>query len=122
MECTLSLYFSETTIMIDFWGIHHDEKYWEKPNTFIPERFLDADGLLLDTHTINKLPLLTFSCGKRPCLGKFLAPDLFMLFAARIFKNFNMAFAPGEVPDMRGQFVFSLRPCEFHTIITPRTH
>lgn len=109
-----------TTIMLNFWGLHHDPKNWENPSEFRPERFLDKNGRLLDNEHLRKLPLLAFSRGKRPCLGRFLAKDFFFLFAARIFKNFSMRFPIGEKPDMCGQFVFSVRPSEFRTIMTPR--
>ena len=107
--------------MLDLWGVHHNKTNWENPFEFKPERFLDENGLMFDNQHIRKLPLLPFSRGKRPCLGRFLAPDLFMLFTAKIFRNFSMRFPPGVTPDMRGYFVFSLRPCEFQTIMTPRT-
>lgn len=110
-----------TTIMFDIWGVHHNQKYWEDPFKFKPERFLDENGIVLDHQHIRKLPLLPFSRGKRPCLGRFIAPDLFMLFAAKTFRNFSMTFPAGVEPDMRGQFIFNLAPCEFQTIMTPRT-
>ena len=34
--------------------MHHDERYWDKPWDFIPERFLDEDGHLVTADHPNR--------------------------------------------------------------------
>lgn len=55
-----------------FWiptvGIQHDPKNYEEPEKFIPERFLDADGVV-NTKLIDSTLFLSFGKGPRMCLG-----------------------------------------------------
>lgn len=55
-----------TLVMITSNGLHHDERYWENPQKFDPERFTQEN--------IKKRPqfsYLPFSEGPRICIGKF---------------------------------------------------
>ena len=49
-----------TFIMSNLWHIHRDPRYWDSPDQFIPERFLDDEGRL-------RTPpyFMPFSIGKR---------------------------------------------------------
>ncbi|KAL9714733.1 hypothetical protein Ac2012v2_001392 [Leucoagaricus gongylophorus] len=50
-----------TRISIHIPGIHKNPRYWEKPDDFIPERFLG---------NYDKDALMAFSIGPRACLGR----------------------------------------------------
>ena len=68
----------DTDIIINHWALHHDPDKWTDVDTFIPERFLDADGKL-GPKPESWLP---FSAGRRVCLGESVAkPELHLLFA-----------------------------------------
>ena len=42
-------------IFVNTWHIHHSDKEWDKPMNFMPERFLDDEGKLLEaTHPNRK--------------------------------------------------------------------
>ncbi|KYQ96730.1 hypothetical protein DLAC_04027 [Tieghemostelium lacteum] len=58
------------------------EQYWNEPNRFIPERFLN------NSHSDLFMP---FSIGKRGCLGSSLAKDELFLAAANILANFKIS-------------------------------
>ena len=61
-----------------------DEKYWDKPNDFIPERFLE-NGKYLTTRPTAFIP---FSYGRRVCLGEKLAiADLFLVLVRFLQKT-----------------------------------
>ena len=78
--------FKKGTIFIgNFYSTHFDEKYWDEPQQFRPERFLSDDGKIL-TDTPNFFP---FSVGKRVCLGESLAKVELFLFFTAIVKNFQ---------------------------------
>ena len=65
-------------------NIMRDEKYWDKPNDFIPERFLE-NGKYLTTRPTAFIP---FGYGRRVCLGEKLAiADLFLVLVRFLQKT-----------------------------------
>ena len=41
-------------IWINVYNLHHDERYWDKPWDFMPERFLGEDGHLVKADHPNR--------------------------------------------------------------------
>ena len=77
-----------TEIWINIWELHHDNRFWEEPYDFRPERFLDANGQMLPVTHDNRRHLLAFGAGHRVCIGEILAlARLFFLIAttAQVF-------------------------------------
>ncbi len=70
--------------------IHRCEKYFDEPNEFKPERFIDKETGKFRT---NK-HVMTFSVGKRRCPGEQLGRAEAFLFLASLVKNFT--FHPPE--------------------------
>ncbi len=65
-----------TGVFVHQYSILNDEKYWEKPQEFIPERFLE-NGKYLNSRPSAFIP---FGLGRRVCLGEKLAlVDLFLV-------------------------------------------
>ena len=65
----------------NFLSTHMDPEFWDEPEKFKPERFLDDEGKILK-ETQNFFPL---SVGKRVCLGESLARvELFIFFTALV--------------------------------------
>jgi len=54
-------------VSISVQGIHHDEKYYENPERFEPERFSGENKV--NRHQYAYLP---FGMGPRNCIGKFM--------------------------------------------------
>ena len=54
-----------TYVMLNLWGLHHDEELWDEPFTFKPERFLDEEGKLVPADHPNRRRLLPFGAGQR---------------------------------------------------------
>ncbi|XP_013380043.1 steroid 17-alpha-hydroxylase/17,20 lyase [Lingula anatina] len=80
----------DTQIYINLWGLHHDERYWERPWTFDPSRFLDENGHVLPPDHATRKRLLTFSAGRRVCLGEALAKSRLFLFTSSLLQRFTL--------------------------------
>ena len=62
--------------------LHNDERYWEDPLTFNPERFEDP--------TITHEAYFPFAGGAHTCLGKFFASYLFKNVVYKLVDNFQI--------------------------------
>lgn len=80
-----------TEIIMNTWDLHHDEKYWDSPWEFIPDRFINSEtGQLVSAEHMDRKRLMTFGAGVRGCLGKNFALSSLFLFATNIVKNFSI--------------------------------
>ena len=84
-----------TYLIGNFMSTHLDPEFWDEPEKFKPERFLDGDGKLL-RETPNFFPL---SIGKRVCLGESLARVELFLFFTALVKHCQFLPVPGSLPD-----------------------
>lgn len=82
---------ANTTIFTNLYHVMHDPEYWQDPDTFNPDRFLDEMGQF--HHDKRVIP---FSVGRRYCLGQPLAEKEVFLFLTGIVQKFHMELAPGQ--------------------------
>ena len=74
-----------TEIMLYQSHIMHQDKHWDKPYEFIPDRFLDSDGKYVSNRFKAFIP---FGVGRRVCLGEKLAiNDLFLILVRFLQKT-----------------------------------
>ncbi|CAJ0582708.1 unnamed protein product, partial [Mesorhabditis spiculigera] len=76
------LYTRGTQVGIPIWNILRSSDVWEKPNDFIPERFLDAPT--------NPFAWLPFGAGPRSCIGMRFAQMEFKIAIARTLSVFTL--------------------------------
>ncbi|XP_050509163.1 cytochrome P450 6a2-like [Diabrotica virgifera virgifera] len=65
-------------------GLHMDSQYFDEPDKFIPERFLDGSN-------INKYVYFPFGEGQRVCLGQRFAQTQIKVGVAHLIKNFKLS-------------------------------
>ncbi|OCH90317.1 cytochrome P450 [Obba rivulosa] len=110
------------TILVNQWGILHDEQHYDNPSAFDPDRFIPQNG--------SSPPLdpreASFGYGRRVCPGRHFADDLLWLMLVNILAAFNISKyvdADGKVIEPSGTFISGLvtRPEPFMCKITPRS-
>ncbi|KAL7629562.1 hypothetical protein AAE478_001083 [Parahypoxylon ruwenzoriense] len=93
-----------TVVAVWQYAINHDPKFWTKPYTFAPERFI-GDPAFKDDKLDAMQP---FSIGPRNCIGRNLAYAEMRLILARIIYNFDMSIAEDSLDWMDKQQAYTL--------------
>lgn len=87
------LYFpAKSYLMISPYLLHRTPKYWEKPEEFIPERFLGEDQ-----PEVNHFHYIPFGQGPHICTGRRLAMFEMELILSKLTPEFRFVYA-GEMP------------------------
>ncbi|XP_042009334.1 cytochrome P450 71A8-like [Salvia splendens] len=83
-----------TIVMINAWAIGRDLVSWDKPETFMPERFLNSS---IDFKGLD-FELIPFGGGRRGCPGITLASAGMELLLADLLRKFDWKLANGVEP------------------------
>ncbi|XP_075057374.1 cytochrome P450 2K1-like [Mixophyes fleayi] len=93
-----------------------DDTYFEKPEEFYPEHFLNSQG-----HFKKNDAFIPFSMGKRSCAGENLAKmELFMFFTT-LLQNFIFKAPPGEKLDLTPEVSATNAPQPYETCAITRS-
>ncbi|XP_070570435.1 cytochrome P450 2U1-like [Ptychodera flava] len=84
-----------STVINDLWSVHMDEKFWEQPDKFDPNRMLDANN-----EVIRPVSFLPFSIGPRACLGEQLAKAELFIFFTTCCTDTSLLFRQESVPPL----------------------
>eukprot|EP00253_Pinus_taeda_P035162 PITA_35162 len=92
---------AESKILVNAWFLANNTKWWDKPEEFIPERFLGDEEKIEASG--NDFRFLPFGVGRRSC------PEIILALAlGRLVQNFELLPPPGQsrvdVTEKRGQF------------------
>ncbi|KAM6554243.1 hypothetical protein CsatB_015005 [Cannabis sativa] len=81
-------------VLFNMWAIHRDPMIWAEPDKFMPERFLENEGLG------EGFTLLPFGYGRRVCPGENLAWRMMGLTLATIIQCFEWERMSHKMVDM----------------------
>ncbi|XP_069830381.1 uncharacterized protein [Dendropsophus ebraccatus] len=104
-----------TTILPVLHSIHMDKEYFEKPNEFYPEHFMDSEGNFKKNEAF-----IPFSIGKRSCAGETLAKMEIFLFFTTLVQHFTFKAPPGAKLDLTPAFGSTNSPKPFEVCAIPR--
>ncbi|XP_042040399.1 cytochrome P450 71A6-like [Salvia splendens] len=82
---------SGTRVMINVWAISQDPSMWEKPEEFLPERFLETSIDFRGMH----FELIPFGAGRRGCPGVTFAMAVDELALAKLVHKFDFGLPNG---------------------------
>ncbi|XP_054262987.1 probable cytochrome P450 304a1 [Macrosteles quadrilineatus] len=122
-RCTQDTYFyghfipKDTMMLANIWSSNMDDKIWDKPFEFSPERHLDANGQLK-----KKDLSLPFGLGKRVCSAEtFARQNLFLLFSA-MMQHFTLLLPCDQPPPDPNLHLpgINISPPQFRVLMVPR--
>lgn len=99
-----------TAIIPFFYGVHRDEKHWDRPDEFVPKRFMKEENL-------RSKAFFPFGAGNRMCIGKYFAMMEMSIFIHRFIEKFNIS-PTGEVPTK--EVYITLRPSSVQLAVEKR--
>lgn len=93
----------DSIMLVIPWLLHRHKQYWDKPDHFIPERFMpDAP------EKINKYAYVPFSLGPRVCLGKYFGQVELVMSFATLAQRFRLTLSLGT--SVKHECRLTLRP------------
>uniref|UniRef100_A0AB38SSM9 Flavonol 6-hydroxylase n=1 Tax=Rudbeckia hirta TaxID=52299 RepID=A0AB38SSM9_RUDHI len=98
-----------STIFLNVWAIQRDPKYWEKPSEFIPERFLNNEGLEKWDYSGTNPKFFPFGSGRRRCPGIPLGEKMMMHILASLLHSFDWSLPEGEEYDLSDKFGIAMK-------------
>ena len=83
-------------VVVSPWLMHRNERYWEDPHMFDPDRFNHPEK-------ITKFTYFPFGLGQRICIGAGFAKQESTLLLASILRRYRLELEPGFVPEIKGR-------------------
>ena len=106
-----------TPLLINYYSLTRDQRYWEEPEKFNPYRFLDETGKPRNNLVDKFYP---FGIGSRRCIGEYLGRLQIFLFFTNLMHHCKFEKVPGEklslVPQPGELFI----PKDYKVIAKPR--
>ena len=92
---------AKTFAFVNIGNIHRHAEFWEKPDAFRPERFLDGQPG-------HRLAFMPFGAGPRVCPGNHLAMTEAVLLLASLARQYRLDLLPGH--RLETEITITLRP------------
>jgi cytochrome P450 len=91
----------DSDVIINAWQINHDPSFYDSPDTFNPERYMDNEygaAASLDPETYKGRRVnYTFGAGRRVCVGQRFAENTMIMTFAKLVWAFDIN-ATGDIP------------------------
>jgi len=84
---------AKSVLFLSTWQLHRHKTLWERPDAFIPERFLGAARA-----NIGRFQYLPFGVGERVCIGQRFAIQEAVILIALLVRNYRFDYASDDVP------------------------
>lgn len=81
------------TLLVMPWVVHRHEKLWDRPNDFVPARFLPPARA-----TIDRYQYLPFGIGPRVCIGQSFAMQEGVIALAELMRHLRFDFTGAHPP------------------------
>lgn len=104
----------DTSVLINLYGLHHDEKYWTNSDELKPERWLSGENKLSSFME----SFLPFGTAPRTCLGDNLSRLILFLTVANLVQRFKFEYVKGE--SEKHKLGVMRRPVSYTLKIVPR--
>ncbi|XP_075125353.1 cytochrome P450 2C5-like isoform X2 [Leptodactylus fuscus] len=104
-----------TQIIPSLTSVLRDNKYFEKPDEFYPQHFLDKDG-----NFVKNEAFIPFSAGKRSCAGENMAKMELFLFFTKLLQSFIFKAPSGAKLDLTATVGFTSSPQKHKICAIPR--
>ena len=103
-------------LLLNVYGMHHNQTYWEAPDEFKPDRFNDDN--IKNQHPFSYLP---FGIGPRLCIGQPLAMTLMQIAVCRLISCFDCNAADNFEITMEPHITLRPKPA-IYVQLTPIAH
>lgn len=119
-DTSLNGYFipKDTCVFINQYQVNHDPELWKEPSSFMPDRFLSADGTELNKLEGEKV--MIFGMGKRRCIGELIGRAEVFLFLAILVQRLHFHKMPGQELDMTPEYGLTMKHKRFQLCAAAR--
>ncbi len=110
-----------TIVFPNLWALHHDERYWECPWEFNPNRWIE-NGKIVPADHIKKQRLVPFGDGRRQCPAVAFARNRLFILLTMMLQKFKFVAAEGhqrpnhDPSDCTVDFTLNLKPYKLSVI------
>ena len=89
---------TKTRVIINAWAIGRDPEYWDQPERFLPERFIDS-SVSFYKESCNNFAYIPFGAGRRMCPGMSSGLASVEIALAHLLYHFDWELPPGTEPE-----------------------
>ncbi|GAB4581810.1 MAG: cytochrome P450 [Anaerolineales bacterium] len=93
-----------SSVFISPYVIHHDPRFWDDPEQFIPERFTEEN-----VEKRHKYSYIPFGAGPRKCIGNTFALTETYLILATLLPRYQLVAQPGAKAEPAAEFTLRVK-------------